>query len=1747
MKKILRLVIFLTSLIFIVIILPSKNAKAEYRSVGGLEFSINFRDYKYVDGGLFGANDYEYDWGMITYYSNSESVLNAKNPPYNDNQYNHVISGRISPGWSLDADRRYWMDYGDFWSNGNPVLSPYLTGYCSYSEEVRDRGKGNGYGSTGTISAWDRLGIRYYTEATPIGNNGNYWYPDGRTANAFCKIGIQYYRRAKPWANFQGTGLYEGGTTYSNGNTLWSKGDNGNIHLSTSAYAEYGIDNWDAQRDAGIRLVKQVIKVKDAKTNTPLLRTSWTNREDSTTGPQTLTFDINHKVSVHTNMEDFNNLGEHGNRNGTGVATYFTPLDGFDYSIDQVLYGDKYSWESNGGINSYSAQSHDLEKYKDRLNKFSNNSFGADYDILKIDQKAPICSDASVSDYNESTNSVKVSIEGMKDFRGDLIPANSEEWKIIEDKDNYKLRYDDIISKEPLAGCGNAKIITELYSEKSDKDSGNKDRAYSEKETPVTTENPGKISFDVNFVATKGSDALKKEFNETHGIFYLYIYLSDNLDNKRCIGRIRVVRKPSIWLYEARVKAPYTEKTGETVNAKDYLSKRNTTCGYDEWEYPMSFNGKLPQLRKWYQRAGNSSKLNSLDSYQKIQAYLAVKVDAEYVMTSYYGLKDINDYTNNTYFEYWCKSIGQIKAKGENWFNQTDATNWVIGDRVGGTDYNRLDMFDIDSSSEYYTEGTVYKIKRYTNAAATLNTGYKGTDDPDFKFLAQGHMNCLGTDYYMYDKYEGTQDPDNPKRTMTPLDDDNMDHFVETGFLISIDGVAPNPIGFETNNDLSDENKGVFNLKGVEDKRDNPTDPKGCGFKEDSDKSYLKIYPVKDKTNSHKIMFTDLASKLNKSGDSYSFLYDSVESFKNVYGNYVFELHLCDNVNNDNQELINKYLKNLDVEHPTIDPIDPDDPDEPDPPIIIITRTPPGGETSVTLQTWKYQKPNSKEYWVNTRESFKVQTTYKLKGKGTVDKTTLTLINTKNKDEYARWWCWAPGSKPADMRDCDGVATDPIIFNCSSKDSGGESATMTDGKCKLTGTYILKAQDKYHGYKMTLNTATKNNKALYTVNTKQHEDPNEAEGICGTASEKDGKILCVDAKAPTAKGKVESQYTYRIDFNDFDSGISEIGIYLPSENSNLSSSTMASLLGKETCNLKESLLFTFDGKYETSKSVGSIKHPNDSEIYYRAVDNVGNVSYGYFIQYIPSVNGKIYVNDKEVTSNVLNTDGVIYKGKKYMKVQAEAEIKNFDTDLPQYKTEYEDILDDEGNVIGVKEVQGEEYEYWPYYKRMPGYESWDYVTDNRYFPILTFWGKNNDSLGELKPSDGYGSLNGHDYFLARSYNIKKTTKTIYVPDTKNTTDAPDLSVTNNTSTGVDTISWKAIDDPMATFTLGLESRLEYQTSLNNTCTVSKDKSGKAIRFASGFKNYEVKFFYQGATKNEGTYGRLMEDYKTKDGKFDDKKNLSFDIPNDWKTGWYRVDSVMFDYNGNPSGIATLYFFHVRTELFVDLSVTAVKDVAWETETYPIRYGVLGDTDDWDQEKWHLVLGDYQQIGDWKVSGKFPLGRNYKYNGNPIKKGYALNYTIRDAGYFGNEPTTSNNLLTEDKLSSLEVQYVFVGDSGQTLKGYKKNKSGVEKSLESYDVANHTHFASQKLDSEQLERFNNSRNTNDLIYIKHYVPADSYFKTSGSGTVYNGNVTVYVKFKGQRYQSMIYSKDKYPLYTFTQDQTAIDDLKPDKQR
>lgn len=1747
MKKLLRLVIFLTSLIFIVIILPSKTAKAQYRKSNG--------EYHYIDGHTFSTNEvntdnYEYDWGLINWGTSNPSgnYHNLYNTPLrsidDSRRYyrNFTLLPMVYEGW--EKAHAIWLNKNDLW-NSNVV--------CKFNSDWQNMNGGgmDGGWAQSDYHEWTYDGVRDCNNPKSAGgNDGVLWQVDG--ANQYMRTTIQYYRRAKPWANFQGTGLYDGGTTYSNGNTLWSKGDNSNIHLSTSAYAEYGIPggaiDWALNNDAGIKLVKQVIKVKNAKTNAHILRTSWTNREFITTGSQDLFFDSSHTVSVHTNMEDFNNLGPHNNLNGTGVATYFTPLDGFDYSIDQVLYGDKYSWESNGGINSYSAQSHDTGQNRERLNKFSNGSTGGpdkpNYDVLKIDQKAPICSDASVSEYNESTNSVKVSIEGMKDFRGDLIPANSEEWKIIEDKATYQQKYNDIISKDPLAGCGNAKVITELYSEKSDKDSGNKDRAYSEKETPVNSENPGEISFDVNFVATKGSDALKKEFNETHGIFYLYIYLSDNLDNKRCIGRIRVVRKPSIWLYEARVKAPYTEKTGETINAKDYLSKRNTTCGYDEWEYPMSFNGKLPQLRKWYQRADSSSKLDSLDKYQKIQAYLSTKVDAEYVNTTYYGLKDINDYTNNAMFEYWCQSYGQIKAKGENWFNQTDATNWVIGDRVDGTSYDRLDMFDIDASSEYYTEGTVSKTKRYTTAAATLNTGYKGTDDPDFKFLAQGNMYCYGA-YYMYDKYEGTQSPSNPKLTMTPVTDSNMEYFVETGFLISIDGVAPNPIGFETNTDLSDENKGVFNLKGVEDKRDNANDPEGCGFDEDSDKSYLKIYPIEDESNSYEIKFTDLASKLNKSGDSYSFLYDSVESFKNVYGNYVFELHLCDNVNNDNQELINKYLKDLDTDNPIIEPSDPD---EPEPPIIIISRTPPGGDATVTLETWKYNKPNTNEYWVNAKETFKVKTTYKLKGKGTVDKTTLTFINTKNKDEYARWWCWAPGSKPADMGDCDRVATDPIIFNYSAELSGGQSLTMDDSTNKLIGTYILKAKGKYHGYKMTLNTATENNKVQYTHNNKTYYDPDNELKICGTATEKDGKILCVDAKAPVIKASTATSTKLNIGVYDVNSGLSEFAIYLPSENEGLSKDTYQSLLSGDTCDLNENVLQTFDGRFVDSYTENRFSHKKDDYVFFRAVDNVGNVSYGYEYQPVPHGDGKIYVNDKEVTKNNINTNGVILNGKRYMKVQAEANLTGF-VSPPEHEYHLEEIRDSKGNIIGYDNVASEEYtkEYLAWSQTVKTSTGQSLINDNSYYPIFTFYGINNDSLGEIVPESGYSKIDSKNYYIAKINKIEKTDKTVYISDTKNTTDKPDLSISNNTSTGVDTLSWKAIDDVMTTYNFGIQGRFDYQDSLDTICEVNKDKSNNALRFASGFKNYNVKLFYQGATKNESTDGELKLDYNTKSGKYDDDKNLSYTIPSDWKTGWYKAKAIMYDYNGNPSGEAVLYFFHVRLELFVDLSVTAVKDVAWETETYPIRYGVLGDTDDWDEEKWHLTLGDYQQIGDWKVSSKFPLGKNYKYNGNPIKKGYALNYTIRDSGYFGNEPTTSDNLLTEDKLSSLEVQYVFVGDSGQTLKGYKKNKSGVEKTLESYDVANHTNFTSQKLTSEQLEKFNNSRSSNELVYIKHYVPADCYFKTSGSGTVYNGNVTVHVKFKGKRYQSVIYSKEKYPLYTFTQDETAIDDLKPDKQR
>lgn len=223
-----------------------------------------------------------------------------------------------------------------------------------------------------------------------------------------------------------------------------------------------------------------------------------------------------------------------------------------------------------------------------------------------------------------------------------------------------------------------------------------------------------------------------------------------------------------------------------------------------------------------------------------------------------------------------------------------------------------------------------------------------------------------------------------------------------------------------------------------------------------------------------------------------------------------------------------------------------------------------------------------------------------------------------------------------------------------------------------------------------------------------------------------------------------------------------------------------------------------------------------------------------------------------------------------------------------------------------------------------------------------------------------------------------------------------------------------------------------------------------------------------------------------------------------QTGRYKVQVTMFDFNGNPSGISELIFDHIQPDRYaqMEMDVTAVKDVLWEKENYPISYKA--------------------------EESKFPLGKSYLFNGNNIAKGYAVNY---------------NFAIPESlKYQNLKAIYAIYGIDGSGQEIPLKLTSNGE-SLSSLDSSKGTTF---------LKQTNNFIKKNDIVYMKHYLPSNVVAKDSSS-RIYDGDIYVKVKVtadlrgNGNDFIDVGRISGIYKIYTYTQTRTAEDDLEVDKQR
>lgn len=396
--------------------------------------------------------------------------------------------------------------------------------------------------------------------------------------------------------------------------------------------------------------------------------------------------------------------------------------------------------------------------------------------------------------------------------------------------------------------------------------------------------------------------------------------------------------------------------------------------------------------------------------------------------------------------------------------------------------------------------------------------------------------------------------------------------------------------------------------------------------------------------------------------------------------------------------------------------------------------------------------------------------------------------------------------------------------------------------------------------------------------------------------------------------------------------------------------------------------------------------------------------------------------------------------------------------------------------------------------------------DNKYYLDVNGQGK---ILNPVPDFNGTLTMNGNGYKVNDGSNEMSITQgssfnyTTYVPDDKNTTEAPKIDYSNDHQTTA-TLSWNKLDDVVEHY------------SFNMTSTISEMDYDKDVLqaeatadFCSGYDGNDLQLYYLG-DNNPGTDTPDVSGMKACKSVHSD--TLSLDMSN-LKTGWYYAEVYMYDKNGNPSGVGHIMFHHDQppAQIPIALSVTAVKDINWETQNYPFVYSDLGDG-----------TSIENSFFPGKDNDKFPLGGNYF---DPIKNGYIVNYRIKRQ--------------TSD-ITGIKIDYVFVPSGGTDKDALTMEYNNTP--LEQYDIAEHTNYVSKAISGDE---FNNIASPDGLL-IKHQIPSGTVAYYKGTSNQYNGNVDVLAKFSVTVNGNVLPSKS-IRLYTINMAETAEDDVKIDIRR
>ena len=368
-----------------------------------------------------------------------------------------------------------------------------------------------------------------------------------------------------------------------------------------------------------------------------------------------------------------------------------------------------------------------------------------------------------------------------------------------------------------------------------------------------------------------------------------------------------------------------------------------------------------------------------------------------------------------------------------------------------------------------------------------------------------------------------------------------------------------------------------------------------------------------------------------------------------------------------------------------------------------------------------------------------------------------------------------------------------------------------------------------------------------------------------------------------------------------------------------------------------------------------------------------------------------------------------------------------------------------------------------------------------------------DTVGEPKITN-YNLEFGASSTLYQTTPIKETAiNRIYytnlIEDKYNVPYGPNLRYEHNRSTYA-RIVWPHIEDAIDQVQLNL-----YKNS--------QPWDNVAIPFCSEREDYTWTLY-----QTEDRYGNPVTKTKVAEGKVIEG-NIDM---SSYKTGGYEIHVTMYDHNDNPSGTSVLKINHVQPEIVTEVSdlflkVTAVKDLNWESMTYPIKYN----------------------------SVDFPLGeKKLSNNGEGIKLGYTVNFSIEN--------------LVKHQLSKWSAEYTLLGENGEHLTGMSSGKS-----FSDLDASENTGYLTQ--DATHIVSANDpnpdpiTNGHHARLFFKHFLPANAEFYKI-DGQPYRGKVKVRVKIHLEEIGSdnQLGTRDyTLDLYTIDLSGTAYDDLGYDKQR